>query len=165
MLYRLLNVSLREILAENFAGDLEYHPERAAVYLILSVATFCGWIFSPAEQQFTTVPIVFALGSLALLLKGVFLMRRSSEGLGLSEQELAGLCDPSKRKSFPLLVEQASHVVQDFGTGALLFWPLLHMGKDINHAWSDPPLFRIFLSGAILFLLGWGLRRRASSRG
>jgi hypothetical protein len=157
-------MSLREILAENFAGDLEYHPKRAAVYLILSVATFCFWIFSPAERQFATAPLVFALGSLALLLKGIYLMRKSSEGLGLSQQELTRLSDPSKRKSLPSLVEQASQVVQDFGTGALLLWPLLNTGKDINKSWNNPPLFQVFVAGGILFLLGWGLRRLTSSQ-
>ena len=59
-------MNLREIFVEDFAGDLEYHPRRAVVYLILAVAAFCFWIFSPSELQFTTVPLVFTLGSLAL---------------------------------------------------------------------------------------------------
>jgi hypothetical protein len=157
-------VNLREIFVENFAGDFEYHPRRAVVYLMLAVAAFCFWIFAPAELQFTTVPLVFALGSLALLIKGIFLMRKSSEGLGLSDQELARLSDPSNRKGLPSIVAQASQVVQDFGTGSFLLWPLLNIGKDIDKSWSDPPLFRVFLTGAILFLLGWALRRFASSR-
>jgi len=111
-------VNLREIFVENFAGDLEYHPRRAVVYLILAVAAFCFWILSPSEVQFTTTPFVFALGSLALLIKGIFLMRKSSEGLGLSDKELARLSDPSNRKSLPSIVGQASQVVQDFGTGS-----------------------------------------------
>ena len=156
-------MNLREIFVENFAGDLEYHPRRAVVYLILAVAAFCFWVFSPSEVQFTTIPLVFALGSLALLIKGIFLMRKSSEGLGLSDQELARLSDPSNRKSLPSIVGQASQVVQDFGTGSFLLWPLLNIGKDIDKSWSDPPLFRVFLTGAILFLLGWALRRVASS--
>jgi len=39
--YKLIAVNLREIFVENFAGDLEYHPRRAVVYLILAVAAFC----------------------------------------------------------------------------------------------------------------------------
>jgi hypothetical protein len=156
-------VSFRQIFVENFAGDLEYHPRRAVVYLILAVAAFCFWIFSTSELQFTTVPLVFALGSLALLIKGIFLMRKSSEGLGLSDQELTRLSDPSNRKSLPSVVGQASQVVQDFGTGSFLLWPLLNIAKDFEKSWSDPPLFRVFLTGAILFLLGWALRRVASS--
>ncbi len=156
-------MNLREIFVENFAGDLEYHPRRAVVYLILAVASFCFWVFSPSVVQFTTVPLVFAFGSLALLIKGIFLMRKSSEGLGLSDQELARLSNRSNRKSLPSIVGQASQVVQDFGTGSFLLWPLLNIGKDIDKSWSDPPLFRVFLTGTILFLLGWALRRVASS--
>ncbi len=40
-------MNLREIFVENFAGDLEYHPRRAVVYLILAVAAFCFWFLSP----------------------------------------------------------------------------------------------------------------------
>ena len=116
-----------------------------------------------SDLQFTTVALVFALGSLALLMKGIFLLRKSSEGLGLSDQELARLSDPSDRKGFPSITHQASQVVQDFGTGSFLLWPLLKIGKDIDKSWSDPPQFRVFLTGAILFMLGWGLRRVTSS--
>jgi hypothetical protein len=157
-------VTLREIFVENFAGDLEYHPRRAAIYLMLAVAAFCfWWIFSRSDVQFTTVPLVFALGSLALLIKGIFLLRKSSEGLGLSDQELSRLSDPSNRKGFPSITQQASQVVQDFGSGSFLLWPILNLGKDIDKSWSDPPLFRVFLVGAILFFLGWAVRRVASS--
>jgi len=156
-------VNLREIFVENFAGDLEYHPRRAVVYSILAVSAFCFWFLSPSEAQFTTVPLVFTLGSLALLLKGIFLLRKSSEGLGLSDQELTKLSDPSNRKSLPSIVGQASQVVQDFGAGPFLLWRLLKVGKDIDKSWSDPPLFRVFLTGAILFMVGWALRRMTSS--
>lgn len=156
-------MNLREIFLENFAGDLEYHPRRAVVYLALAVAASCFWIFSPSAVQFTTAPLVFALGGLTLLSKGIFLMRKSSEGLGLSDQELARLSNTTNRKSLPSVAAQASQIVQDFGTGSFLLWPLLHIGKDIDKSWSDPPLFRVFLTGAILFLLGWAIRRVASS--
>ena len=92
----------------------------------------CYWVFSPSETRFTVIPLVFALGRLTLLDKGVFLLRNSSEGLGLSEQELAKLSDPAVRKTLPPLPTQAAQVVQDFGTGALLFWPLLMLGKDFT---------------------------------
>lgn len=156
-------MNLREIFVENFAGDLEYHPRRAAVYLLLAVAAFCFWVFTSSELQFTTVPLIFALGSLTLATKGIFLLRKSSEGLGLSDQELARLSDPSNRKVLPSVLGQACQVVQDFGTGSFLLWPLLNIGKDIDKSWNDPPLFRVFLAGVILFLFGWTLRRVASS--
>ena len=139
---------------ENFAGDLEYHPRRAVLYFALAVAAFCFWIFSPSSVQFTTVPLVFALGGLALLIKGIFLIRKSSEGLGLSDQELAELSNPANRKRLPSIPAQASQIVQDFGTGSFLLWPLLNIGRDIDKSWSDPPLFRVFIIGAILFVVG-----------
>jgi hypothetical protein len=74
-------VTLRDVFIENFAGDLEHHPRRAVLYFALAVASFCFWIFSPSNTQFTTVPLVLALGGIALLIKGIFLMRKSSEGL------------------------------------------------------------------------------------
>jgi hypothetical protein len=156
-------VNLRDIFVENFAGDLEYHPRRAVLYFALAVAAFCFWIFSPSSVQFTTVPLVFALGGLALLIKGIFLIRKSSEGLGLSDQELAELSNPANRKRLPSIPAQASQIVQDFGTGSFLLWPLLNIGRDIDKSWSDPPLFRVFIIGAILFVVGWAMRRAFST--
>jgi hypothetical protein len=152
-------VNLRESFLETFAGDLEYHPRRAAVYLGLAVSAGCFWIFSPADSKFTPTPLVFALGSLTLLGKGVFLLRPSSEGFGVSDAELA----TAKRKSLPSIPAQAAQVVQDFGTGGLLLWPLLNFGRDIDQAWSDPPRWRVFAVGAILFGLGWLIRRLTQS--
>ena len=157
-------MNLRDIFVENFAGDLEYHPRRAVLYFVLAVAAFCFWTFSPSDVQFTTVPLVFALGGIALLVKGIFLMRKSSDGLGLSDQELAELSNPANRKKLPSIAAQASQIVQDFGTGSFLLWPLLHIGRDIDKSWSDPPLFRVFLIGATLFLIGWAVRRAFSTK-
>jgi hypothetical protein len=152
-------MSLGESLLENFAGDLEYHPRRAALYLGLGMAAACFWIFSSPETKFNPTPLVFALGSLTLLLKGVFLLRKSSEGIGLSEQEVSALSKPSNRKSLPSLPYQAAQIVQDFGAGALLLWPLLRYGKGIDESWDNAPTFRVFVTGAFLFGLGWLIRR------
>ncbi len=66
-------MTLRELFFENFAGDLEYHPRRAVLYLGLAVAALCFWIFSPREAKFNALPLVFVLGSVTLLLyKGHF---------------------------------------------------------------------------------------------
>jgi hypothetical protein len=108
-------VTLREFFLENFAGDLEYHPRRATLYLSLATAALCFWAFSSSETKFTAVPLVFAFGSLTLLLKGIFLLRKSSEGVGLSEQELANLSGPTNRKRLPSIATQAAQIVQDFG--------------------------------------------------
>jgi hypothetical protein len=156
-------VTLREFFLENFAGDLEYHPRRAVLYLSLATTALCFWLFSPSETKFTDIPLVFILGSLTLLLKGIFLLRKSSEELGLSEQELADLSGPTNRKKLPSIAAQAAQIVQDFGTGAFLLWPLLNMGKYIDNSWSDPPRLRVFLAGAVLFSFGWLIRRLTSS--
>lgn len=156
-------VTLREFLLENFAGDLEYHPRRAVLYFGLAAAALCFWIFSPPESKFSVVPLVFALGSLTLFLKGIFLLRKSSEGIGLTSSELAALSDPSNRKSLPSVPNQAAQIVQDFGTGSFLLWPLLNAGKDIDQSWVNPPRVPVFLTGAILFILGWLIRRLTST--
>lgn len=155
-------MTIREFFVENFAGDLEYHPRRAVLYLALGTAAVCFWMFSSYETKFTAVPLIFALGSLTLFAKGIFLLRRSSEGLGLYEQELSDLCSPSNRKSLPSIPAQVAQVVQDFGTGAFLLWPLLNMEKDFDHSLSDPPRETVFLAGAILFFAGWLIRRLTS---
>jgi hypothetical protein len=156
-------VTLREFFLENFAGDLEYHPRRATIYLALSAAALCFWIFSTPEIKFSTTPLVFGLGSLTLLLKGVLLLRKSSEGLGLTQSDFDDLAATSGRKSLPSIPNQAAQIVQDFGVGALLLWPLLNAGKDIDHTWIDPPSGRVFLTGAVLFSLGWIIRRLTST--
>jgi hypothetical protein len=156
-------VSLREFFFENFAGDLEYHPRRAALYFFLAIAAAAFWFFSPAEAKFTTTPLVFALGALTLLTKGIFLFRRSSEGLGLDHTALAVLSDPVNRKHLPSIPAQVAQILQDFGTGALLLWPLLNVGKDIDQSWSDPPRLPVFAIGAVLFVLGWTIRRLTSA--
>jgi hypothetical protein len=156
-------MTLREFLLENLAGDLEYYPRRAVLYLSLATAALCFWVFSPSEKKFTAIPLVFVLGSLTLLLKGIFLLRKSSEGLGLSEQELADLSGPTNRKKLSSIATQAAQIIQDFGTGAFLLWPLPKVGKDVDNSWNNPPRFPVFLTGAILFVLGWLIRRLTSS--
>jgi hypothetical protein len=155
-------VNIRESLLENFAGDLEYHPRRGLVYLILAIGAACFWIFSPYEKKFEAIPLIFALGSLTVLVKGAFLFRRSSEGLGLSNQQLADLSSDASLKTLPSVPAQAAQVVQDFGTGAFLLWPLLNMAKGIDPSWSNPPRLQLFLTGAALFFLGWLIRRFTS---
>jgi len=122
-------VTLREFFFENFAGDLEYHPRRAVLYLGLAVAALCFWIFSPREAKFSALPLVFVLGSVTLFLKGIFLLRKSSEGFGPTPSELADLSDPCNRKTLPSVPNQAAQIVQDFGGGSLLLWPLLKLAR------------------------------------
>lgn len=156
-------MKLRDEFLDNFAGGLEYHPGRAVLDLSLGTIALSAWIFSAHEIKFTTVPLVVLLGGLALLLKGIFLLRKSSEGLGLSQQKLTALPAPSVRKNLPSIAAQAAQVTQDFGTGAFLFWPPVYLGKNFDETLHYPPLFRVFLSGALLFFAGWVIRRATSS--
>lgn len=143
-------VNIREFFLENFAGDLEYHPRRGAVYVLFAAGAACFWIFSAPENKFTAVPLVFALGAVALLGKGIYLLRPSSEGFGVSDAEVAA----AKQKKLASLPEQAARVVQDFGTGGLLLWPLLNLGVDIDQAWSEPPRGK-GISDRRLFVWRW----------
>jgi hypothetical protein len=152
-------VSIREFFLENFAGDLEYHPRRALIYLGLAVASACYWIFSDHDAKFAATPLIFVLGSLTLATKGIFLFRKSSEDLGLSQQQITHSPAKLAVKTFDTLPAQASQMLQDFGTGSFLLWPLLNMSKDVDPSWADPPRFTVFVSGAVLFFLGWIVRR------
>jgi hypothetical protein len=156
-------VTIREFLLENFAGDLEYHPRRGLLYVGLAIAAECVWSFSRYEGRFTAVPLIFALGGVALLVKGIFLFRKSSEGVGLSQQNVTQRPDSPPRKSLPSMPASAAQVVQDFGTGSFLLWPLLNLGKDIDPSWDNPPRLAVFVSGAVLFFVGWVIRRFTGS--
>jgi hypothetical protein len=156
-------VTVREFSFENFAGDIEYHPRRAVLYLSLASAALCFWAVSPSEKKFTAIPLVFALGVLPFYSKAYSFCAKSSEGLGLSKQELANLSGPTNRKRLPSIATLAAQIVQDFGTGAFLLLSLLNVGKDVDNSWNNPPRFPIFLTGAILFFLGWLIRCLTSS--
>lgn len=155
-------MNLRQFVAENFAGDLEYHPRRAAIYLLLGAASLLFWWLSPPGAKFTVIPLVFVLGSFALIVKGIFLLRKSSEGIGMSDQELSALSEPSHRKPLPNPMEQLAQVLQDFGAGSLLLWPLLNIGKDIDTSWDNPPRFTVFIVGVGIFVVGWSVRKLTS---
>jgi hypothetical protein len=155
-------MSVRDSLLENLAGDLEYHPRRAALYLAIAAAAICFWIFSSSEAKFTYRPLVFGLGGLALLVKGILLLRKSSEGIGLSEKDISNLAGSYKRKSLPPVPSQAAQILQDFGTGPLLLWPLLKLGSNAANAENSPVPLQILVTGGILFALGWLVRRLTS---
>jgi hypothetical protein len=155
-------MELRESVLENLAGDLEYHPKRGALYLGLGAAALCYWILAPSSDKFMVVPLVFGLGSLPLLLKGVFLLRKTSEGLGLSQMDLARLSEPGSRKALPSTPCLVAQVVQDFGAGGLLLGPVLHVAKDVVKP-LEPPVLPVFLVGLALFLVGWLVRRLTPS--
>jgi len=149
-------VSIREFFLESFAGDLEYNPRRAWLYLGLSVMALCVWIFSPHEKRATTIPLVFLLGSLALCVKGIFLFRKSSEGIGLSHRGLTQSVEPSAHKTRPPAAVLVAQIVQDFGSGAFLLSPVLGASA------ANLPAVSVFFSGAAVFLVGWMIRRITS---
>jgi len=63
-----------------------------------------------------------------------------------------------KQKKLSSVPSQAAQILQDFGTGGLLLWPLLNLGKDVDQTWDSPPRFPVFFVGAFLFGLGWAIR-------
>jgi hypothetical protein len=127
------------------------------------MAAACFWAFAPFETGFTAIPLVIALGSLTLLVKGIFLLGKSSEGIHLSEQEVSKLFPRSDGKDLASLCPQIAQIVQDFGAGGMLLWPLLRYGKGVDDSWDNVPKFRVFLSGAFLCGLGWIVRRLTPS--
>ncbi|HEX4643223.1 MAG TPA: hypothetical protein VH161_07135 [Candidatus Acidoferrales bacterium] len=147
---------LRSSILDNLAGDLEYHPRRGALYLALAVVAFCCVYFAPADAKFTATPLVFAFGGFTLLVKGVFLCRKSSEGIGLTESDLSRVSSGKALPSMPNLVAQ---LVQDFGAGPLLLWPFLRVGRDTHAPWTTANEFQILIIGIFLFGLGWVVRR------
>jgi hypothetical protein len=149
-------MSLRDSLLDNFAGDLEYHPRRGALYLVLATASFGCFYFAPGDAKFTALPLVFAFGATTLLVKGVFLCRKSSEGLGLTETELNKL---SSRKDLPSIPNLTAQIVQDFGAGPLFLWPFLRVVRDPDSSWSSTTEFQLLITGLILFAMGWVVRR------
>jgi hypothetical protein len=152
-------LSLRGSILEEFAGDLEYHPRRAVIYFFLAASAFAFWYFAPPERKFTATPIVFALGSITLLLKGIFLVRKSSEGLGMTQSDFDELESGANKKSLGEIPGQVAQIVQDFGAGSVLLWPLLNSAKDVDASWVDPPLLRVIAIGGGMFVAGWLIRR------
>lgn len=153
-------MELKEVVFENLIGDLDYHPKRAILYLGLGAGTLCVWIFTPSDHKVAVIPLVFAGGSATLLLKGIFLLRRTSAGLmlphkslELSEQE--SVSSPIVRSVFPPLPILTAQIIQDFGTGVVLLGTVLHICNNLKDSWESLPTLPIFLASGALFLAGW----------
>lgn len=78
-------MTLRERVWEDLADDLEYHPRRGLLYLVLAAAAFAVWLWYPSGDRVAVVPLIAFLGGVALVVKGVCLFRRSSD---LTQQDL-----------------------------------------------------------------------------
>lgn len=159
----------REVVFDNLIGDLEYHPKRGVLYLVLSVGAVCLWVLAPPDKKLSLVPLVFGAGSLTLLLKGVFFLRKtsdgignSSQGLGLSHHEVARFSATSPKRTLPSIPALAAQVIQDFGAGALFLGPALRVINSINDYRTNLPSFEVLLTGGGLFLVGWFIRRLTS---
>src|ERR1035438_1901472 len=118
-------MAFRERIFDNLVGDLEYHPKRALLYLALGVTALAVWAFAPHGHKVDVVPIVFAAGGLALLLKGIFLLRKTSDGLApsrplldLGKPEILEPYAVSTRRTFPPVPAMVAQLTQDFGAGS-----------------------------------------------
>ena len=161
-------MSIREWLLEEVAGDLEYNPRRAAIYVSIGVLATAAWAFARASDKYGVTPLVFGLGGLALIVKGVFMFRKESAGLGVSERRLVEPSQPSNARVYTELgpeapqrqfPEHAAQFVKDFAAGPLLFWPLMRFGASLEGPNPRMGEFPVFLSGVVLYTLGWLLRR------
>ena len=120
-------MALRQRLLENVAADLEYNPRRGALYLGLGALALAACVLGRGCAEYTFVPSVVALGGLALVIKGLFMFRRQSAGLGTTEESLLGSPGPrvpttpiplaadASQRSLP---ERGGQLMQDFAIRA-----------------------------------------------
>jgi hypothetical protein len=78
-----------------------------------------------------------------VVVKALFLFRKSSEGLGLSQRELDQLSDPANRKVLQPMRALAGQMLQDFGMGPLVLGPML---RAFRESWNAP-IVTVFLIG------------------
>ncbi len=150
-------MSLRERILDDFTGDFEYHPRRGAVYLCIGIAALSVWLLSSPASRTATIPLVFGAGSLALLLKGIYMFRKSSEGIALTLEEMERLSESANHKSLPSIPSLAARIIQDFGTGSLVMGIVL---STLNRSARTAPLpgFQVSVIGLIVFFAAWLLR-------
>ena len=167
----------RERIFDDFAGEVEYHPKRGLIYLALGTTALLVGLYYP-QNSYQTIPLIFGLGSVPLLIKTVFFFRRSSEGLGLSARELEQVSSAAKQKKLPPAITLIAQVIQDFGTGPCLigfslyevvsrlthpdpdYTALLLYGRDTEPAMWTSPLVQAAAVGVILIGVAWLARRR-----
>ena len=148
-------------LLEHFAGNLEYHPRRAFLYIGCAAVTFLVFFTAPYAIKFTARPLVFLLGSLTLLLKGIYLLRPSSESIGHGFGYVRSTIKAKPPRPVP---EQVGLLLQDFAAGSVFLAPVLGVFKDFNADWVYPPKIRVFLSGVVLLVLSFLIRHFTSSK-
>ena len=151
-------MTFRDRVLDELGEDLEYHPRRGFVYLFLAACSFTVAFYLTAQAA---ARLTFVLGGLALLLKGYLLLKKSSEGLALTQRELDELSE--RRRPLPPIALLAARVAQDFGAGVVLATPFLQYVRSKDERWNIPGLLPVFGAGAILFALGWVGRYAAGS--
>jgi hypothetical protein len=75
--------------------------------------------------------------------------------------DMTGVPITSTKKKLPELPAKAAQIVQDFGTGPMLLWPLLAEASQTELRQRALP---VFLGGAVLFGLGWMIRQPTSHK-
>lgn len=147
----------RAELLENLAGDLEYHPRKAVLYFACAIGVGLLWLYSPSGGRFDSFRDGFALGGITLAIKGIFLMRKRSEGIGLTEQELNEVSETARHKPLKI-ADEAGQILQVFGAGPLLLWFLLRVTQDVDASSKNPPIGRVVAIGAAIYFAGWLMR-------
>ena len=147
----------REEVIEYFSEDLEFNPRRAATYLLVGSVLIAYYFSVPHEMLYRPTFIVVLLGAAALCIKGIFLLRRSSEGLGLDygyeEKKKLAIKPPRP------LAEQSATMLRDFASGPLLLCWFLELGRQFRPELENPPLGTVFLVGALLLGLSYVVKR------
>lgn len=149
-------ISRAEML-ENLAGDLEYHPRKALLYFACAIGAGLLWLYSPSGGRFDSFRNGFALGGITLAMKGIFLMRKRSEGIGLTEQELDEVAEAAQRKPLKI-ADEVGQILQVFGAGPFLLWFLLRFTQDVDRSAKNPPIGRVIAIGAAIYVVGWLIR-------
>jgi hypothetical protein len=152
---------MREWLLENFAGDLDHDPRRGVFYMVTGAFSIALWFALRDRSDVVLTQSVLGLGGLALLVKGIFFLRKQSAGFGTGKASLVERDPKASHSPGPhrnSLPHRLAQFVQDFAVGPLLLWPLLNIGRSPDNP-RNPHELAIFLSGALLFAAGWIGRR------
>jgi len=136
------------------------------LYFGFGLAALGVWACAPNGHKVEVVPIVFLAGGVALLLKGSFLLRKTSDGLArsrplldLGKQEVTPPYQIPTRKTLTPVPAVVAQLVQDFGAAAFLLGPVLHYANEATDYSNNLPSFQVFLSEAGLLLAGLLIRR------
>jgi Fe2+ transport system protein B len=151
----------KEEILENLAGDLYFNPRRALIYCVLGALSIAGWFFLRNNPSLSFGPYVLGFGGIAATIKGLLMFRKHTAGFGITETSIQNP-DVHKKVFKPTTVSLPHYVaqfVQDFGAGSLLLWPILKIYSNGIDPMLHAPVFQVFITGVVLFVLGWGVRR------